>query len=264
MLFRTPFREKALAQRARQETVDTRLQVTAPHEWLLVSALGVALIALLIAALVGRAERSYTLDAVLVDPGQRIDVLAGTSGVVVEVFAEVTDTVVADQPIARVRTIEAFMMQDSSLMQDITTFVDGEIVTLELTVGQQIVAGDLAARIRVPAAGPMEAVALLTGDEAARFAPGMDAQMHLGGLSASPTAVVDARVKELSSRVVPPQWLLDLGLEQPLEHPESVHLLRATLEGPESQPIIDGSHGTVRIVVGNHSIASLIFGSGGD
>ena len=58
MFFQTMFREKALAQRARRETVDARLQVTAPHEWLLVSGLGVALVVLLAYGLLGRAERS--------------------------------------------------------------------------------------------------------------------------------------------------------------------------------------------------------------
>ena len=36
------FREQALARRQRQEPLDDRLQVTAPHEWLLVAGLGVA------------------------------------------------------------------------------------------------------------------------------------------------------------------------------------------------------------------------------
>ncbi len=40
------FREQALAKRQRQEPLDDRLQVTAPHEWLLVAGLGVMFLAL--------------------------------------------------------------------------------------------------------------------------------------------------------------------------------------------------------------------------
>ena len=101
------FREKALARRARRETVDARLQVTAPHEWLLVSGLGVALVLLLAYGLLGRVERSLSIETVLVRPGERIDVVAGVSGVVVDVLSEVGDTVTPGQPIARVRTPEA-------------------------------------------------------------------------------------------------------------------------------------------------------------
>ena len=88
MQFQTVFREKALARRAEREAIDARLQVTAPHEWLLVSGLGVVLVALLAYGLIGRAERSLSVETVLVQPGERVDVVAGVTGVVVDVLAE--------------------------------------------------------------------------------------------------------------------------------------------------------------------------------
>jgi len=178
VLFQTVFREKALARRARQETVDARLQVTAPHEWLLVSGLAVALAVLAAFGLFVRAERSHSVDAVLVQPGDRVDVVAGVPGVVVELLAEVGDVVEAGQPIARVRRPDAerwgtvFRRLEESAAADGSTELDadglavqvistphgGELVNLGAVVGQRIVAGALAARVRTPSSGPVEAL----------------------------------------------------------------------------------------------------------
>ena len=188
MLFQTFFREKALARRSEREAVDARLQITAPHEWLLVSGLGAALLVLLAYGLLGRAERSLTIETVLVQPGERVDVVAGVSGVVVDVLAEVGDAVASGQAIARVRTAGADRwdavlsrlleslenaegapgpvaaeilgalaapgseagqrLTEDPATQDIVASHDGELVTLALAVGRRVAAGELAARIR--------------------------------------------------------------------------------------------------------------------
>ena len=97
------FREQALARRRRQEPLDDRLQVTAPHEWLLVAGLVVMFLALLAYGAVGSVERSLSYDAVVVLPGERHSVTAPVTGTVVEVMAEVGDTVEPGQVIARLR-----------------------------------------------------------------------------------------------------------------------------------------------------------------
>ena len=66
MQLNTIFREEALARRSRQEPLEDRLQVTAPHEWILVTGLGAALLALLAWGLFGSVERSLSFDAILV------------------------------------------------------------------------------------------------------------------------------------------------------------------------------------------------------
>ena len=302
MFFQTMFREKALARRARRETVDARLQVTAPHEWLLVSGLGVALVVLLAYGLLGRAERSLSIETVLVRPGERIDVVAGVSGVVVDVLSEVGDTVTPGQPIARVRTPEAERWgavlrrlreslesadapqdtaaaenlrallaaarsvtaqrgADGFMTEDITTPRSGELVTLALAAGQRIAAGEFAARVRAVSAGPVEALGFVTRDEAMRLAAGMQAQVRLAVPGTGVPQVLPARVEDVSPRVVPPpRWLTEFGLEPPARS----HLLRATLMDPDPLPVIDGASGTLRIVLGQRSFASLLFGSDGD
>ena len=213
MQFRTVFREKALAQRAEREAIDARLQVTAPHEWLLVSGLGVALAVLLAYGLVGRVERSLSVETVLVRPGERIAVVAGLPGVVVDVLSEVGDTLAQGQSIAHVQTpaLRALAAPRSETAQrgaddftthDIVAPHDGELVTLSLAAGQRVVAGDLAARIRTASAGPVEAIGFVTRDEALQLAPGMEAQVRLVVPGTGAPRILSARVERVSPRVV--------------------------------------------------------------
>ena len=247
-------------------------------------------------------EHSLSVEMVLVRPGERIDVVAAVSGVVVEVLSEVGDTVAAGQPVARVRTPEAERWGavlggfresmegadaprgaaaagalrallaaarpetaqrggDGFTTEDVTTPHGGELVTLALMPGQRIAAGELAARIRAASAGPPEALGFVTREDATRLAPGMQAQVRLAVPGAGAPRVLPARVDDVSPRVVPPPpWLTELGLEPPAR----AHLLRATLADPGPQPVVDGAGGTLRIVLGHRSLASVLFGNDDD
>ncbi len=273
MQFQTVFREKALARRAEREAIDARLQVTAPHEWLLVSGLGAVLVVLLAYGLIGRVERSLSVETVLVEPGERVDVVSGVSGVVVDVLSEVGDTVARNQTLARVQTPEGLRAlaaprsetaqrgADDFATRDIVAPHDGELVTLTLAAGRRVAAGDLAARIRTASAGPVEAIAFVTREEALQLAPGMQAQVRLAVAGAGAPRILPARVERVSPRVAPPvPWLTEFGLDPPVR----AHLLRAALTDPEAPPVIDGAAGTLRIVLGHRSFASLLFGNGGD
>ena len=138
---------------------------------------------------------------------------------------------------------------------------DGELVTLALAAGRRVEAGDLAARIRTASAGPVEAIGFVTRDEALQLAPGMRAQVRLVAPGAGAPRILPARVERVSPRAAPPApWLTEFGIEPPVR----AHLLRAALTDPEPTPVIDGAAGTLRIVLGHRSFASLIFGNGGD
>lgn len=65
------FRERALQRRARQEPLDDRLQITAPREWLMVAGLCVMVLVLVAFSVFGRVERTMSLEAALVLPGER-------------------------------------------------------------------------------------------------------------------------------------------------------------------------------------------------
>ena len=251
-LFPTIFREKALARRAEREAVDARLQVTAPHEWLVVSGLGVALLVLLAYGVLGQAERSLTVDAVLVQPGERVDVVAGVSGVVASVFAKAGDAVKAGQVIARVR--------QAGGEQDIVASHAGELAALALAAGRRVAAGDLAARIRTASAGPVEALGFIAREDALRLAPGMQAQMLVAVPGGGAPRLLPARVEEISARAASaPPWLAEFGVEPP----PRAHLLRATVTGPATQSVADGVQGELRIILDRRSFASLLFGNDG-
>ena len=101
------FSERALTLRARPEPLDARLQVTAPHEWVALAALGLALLALFLWGVFGAVERSVTVSALLVQSGERHLVTSPVTGHVVEVLAGVGDAIADGQAIARVRLPEA-------------------------------------------------------------------------------------------------------------------------------------------------------------
>ena len=232
------FREKALARRSERDAVDARLQVTAPHEWLLLSGLGLALLVLLAYGLLGRAERSLMIETVLVRPGERVDVVAGVAGVVVDVLAEVGDTVARNQAIARVRTVEAEQLNavlgrlrellenaesarspaavellsalavpravsgqggaGAFTTQDIVASHSGKIATLALAVGRRVAVGELAARIRLESDGPLEALGFVAPEDAIRLAPDMEAQVLLTVSGTDAPRRLPARVEDVS------------------------------------------------------------------
>ena len=201
------FREKALARRAEREAIDARLQVTAPHEWLLVSGLGVVLVAVLAYGLIGRVERSLSVETVLVRPGERVDVVAGVSGLVVDVRSAVGDTVTRGQSIARVQGLPALAAPGSETAQrgagnvttqDVVAPRDGELVTLALAAGRRVAAGELAARIRTAPVGPVEAIGFVTREQAVQLAPGMQAQVRPVVPVAGAPRLLPARVERVS------------------------------------------------------------------
>lgn len=281
LIFRTPFSETALARRAEREATDARLQVTAPHEWLLVSGLGLALAALLVYGLLGRVESSISFDTVLVQPGERVDVVVGVSGVVVEMLSQVGETVEQDQPIALIRVPEperrgldaarlGGTAEDSDHSQSgeggfvsrsILAPQGGEIAMLALVAGQRVEANELAARIRVQSSGPQEALAFVTSEQAARLAPGLSAQVSLDIPISGATQMLPARIVSVSPRAAPlPRWTLELGIDPP----PRAHLVRAALMESERITLGDGIGGTLRIALGDRPLISLLFSNVGN
>ena len=293
MFFNRLFREQALARRRRQEPLDDRLQVTAPHEWLLVAGLGAMLLALLVYGAVGSVERSLSYDAVVVLPGERYPVSAPVSGTVVEVLAEVGDTVEPGQAIARVlppveqpRDAEADLLSgllaeqagpdDESAADllllllalagagetagpaagvDVVSVTGGEIMALGAAPGMPVSAGEQVALVRVVAPGPPEALALVPSDDVWRLEAGMAAQVSVARGDRQ-DRIYPAEVADVSERgVAPPGWLEDLGVSAPA----GSHLVRVPLSGVGmADAVADGSMGSLRVVLGRSSFLSLL------
>ena len=273
--------------------MDDRLQVTAPHEWLLVAALGVMFAALLVYGAVGSVERSLSYETVVVLPGERYPVPAPVSGTVLEVLAEVGDTVEPGQVIARVRpavpgpqVAEAQRLsgllapkagQDdrtaadllvallalagtpsveaSDAGTDVASVAGGEIVSLGLAPGMPVSAGEPVALVRTVASGPPEALALVPSGDARRLEAGMAARVSVAGGSRD-ASVYAAEVAAVSERAVtPPDWLVSLGVSAPA----GSHLVRVPLTGDGAgEAVADGSAGSLRVVLGQSSFLSLL------
>ena len=292
------FRERALARRRRQEPLDDRLQVTAPHEWLLVAGLGVMFLALLVYGAVGSVERSLSFDAVVVLPGERYPVSAPVSGTVVEVLAELGDTVEPGQVVARLRPPVA-QQRDSearrllgSLVEeshrndeaaadllllllalasdgdvggsgagvDVVSVTGGEIMTLDLAPGMSVRAGERVALVRDASSGPPEALALVPSDDAGRLEAGMPARVSVARVDRE-AGIFPAEVAAVSARAVaPPEWLAGLGMSAPA----GSHLVRVRLEDAGmGDAVADGSMGSLRVVLGRSSFLSLVAPGGG-
>lgn len=284
------FREQALERRRRQEPLDDRLQVTAPHEWLLVAGLGVMFLALLVYGAVGSVERSLSYDAVVIFPGERYPVSAPVSGTVVEVLAEEGDTVEPGQVLARVRTpvgqqrdsvarrlsgllAEEAGREDEGLFllllalagagdaggldagTDVVSVTGGEIMTLRLTPGMPVNEGEQVALVRAMDLGPPEALALVPSEDAWRLGAGMAARVSVARGNRE-TSTYRAEVAAVSDRAVtPPGWLDALGLSSLV----GSHMVRVPLTDDGVEDLItDGSTGSLRVVLGRSSFLSLL------
>ena len=106
MLRSTLFRDKALVRSAEPEPVDGLLRVTAPHEWMLVVALAVALLAAVLWSTFGTLERTVSRQGILVHPGDRHSVTAVFSGIVTEALAVPGERVEAGQTLGRLKASE--------------------------------------------------------------------------------------------------------------------------------------------------------------
>jgi len=291
MFFKGIFRERALARRQRQEPLDDLLKITAPHEWLLVVALGMMLAALLVYGVVESVDRSLSYDAVLVHPGERHAVFAPVSGTVVEVLAEAGDIVEPGQAIARVQTTADQQMKSASLRLnellsgddqqgnkastellrfllsvtnagsglgvggEVVSLIGGEVMRLDVMPGRPVTAGSPVALIRTPASGPLEVLAFVPPHDATHLAVGMEAQVRIAAVNPD-VGLFPARVAAISERpVTPPEWLTALSLKSP----EGTHLLRVSLSDVGPGPAVaDGAPASLRVVWGRSSIVGLL------
>ena len=302
MFYNKLFREAAVARRARPEPLDARLQVTAPHEWMVLAGLGLAFLALIAWGGFGSVERGLAVEAVLVQPGERYAVTSPASGNVIEVLAEVGDPLEAGQAIARIRlpeverqaritrrlmaAVEDGMRRAEAsppafreallaaarnelgeierlASESIVASRGGELTAHRLAPGQPVHAGETVAQVRrgSDGGGAWQAVAFVSSGEAAKLAAGMDAEVLVALPGQPGSGALPARVLEVSPRpVAAPDWLAALGLST---GGAPAHLLRLAVNDPSRLPLTDGALGTVRVVLGTQSPATLLLADGG-
>ena len=283
------FRERALQRRGRQEPLDDLLQVTAPHEWLILAGLAAAPHWPLspLSCSVGWTEQPPST-LFLVSPGERQSVVAPVSGTVTGVLVAETDRVARGQPLAYVQTLAA-QQRESVIVEIIDTLEkkgrltegareellltllaagwateplseivspgDGKVVSLDVMDGQPVTEGDSVGFVRLDSTGPPEVVAYVSPVDAARLEAGMEASVGVAVTGGRPDRIFQARVAEVSRRAdEPPRWLL----ERRLTIPQEPHLLRVT--PAEAWPDIpaDDANVSLRVVLGRETLASLL------
>ena len=100
-MFYNLFREEAATSRNERQQLDRLLQITAPHERIMLAGLGLVLAGFLAWALFGSVVRAVTFDGVLIEPGTRHGVVSSEAGHLLEHLVVPGDRVAAGDPIAR-------------------------------------------------------------------------------------------------------------------------------------------------------------------
>ena len=262
--------------------------------------LGLAVLALLLWSVFGSIERSVAAPAVLVQSGERHEVVSLATGHVVKVLAEVGGTVRQGQAIARLHLFEGqrelqiarkllSAVEDSArnaegdaaavqlalvdaasdelrniereVTDSLVALHDGTLVSLDLALGQTVRIGDTIGRLRGDAVDAWQAVAFVPAQDAWELSVGQAAEVVFA-LGGGPGRTFEATVLDVSKRPIEtPDWLLDLGFSAAAP----AHLLRLALPDAESveggiPP--EGATGTMRVHLGKHSLARLLLARG--
>jgi multidrug resistance efflux pump len=286
------FRESALRRRSRPEPLDDRLQITAPHEWLIVAGLAAFILAAVGYGLFWRIDRTASFQATVVAPGERHYVDSPVSGSVLQVEVGIGDHVVRGQAIARVLTspaqydessilaiVEALdqngLLMDNNRAETLQALLaansaageaasvvevvaphEGEVVAVALVDGQSVAWGDPVALIRAETAGKEEVLALISSRDASRLRAGMDVEVSARSPGQEDPLTLAGRILSVSARMdTPPRWLVDNSPNIP----ERPHVLSVELLDTDSgPPIADGTAASLRVVLGSSSFASLL------
>ena len=270
------FREQAIASQGKPERLDVLLQVTAPHEWLILAGLALILLGAGAWSVFGNIERRLTTECVLIRPGDRRAVLAEVSGTVADVLVDTGDAVQSGQAIARVgrpelrrsmriararvaaletrppgerlRAVRA-ELADLELLEAVGDVIvspyAGEVTALALTPGQPVAGGAEVAWVRSGTAGSLEAAAFVAPADAAQVAAGMAARVLVAARDGRGVSVLEADLLEISARpTTAPGWFAGLGFAAP----DQGHLVRLSLRGAPGPALADGQPCRVDVV----------------
>ena len=258
--FGNSFREQAIAASENRQQLDRLLRVTAPHERIVLVATALLLAGLGIWVLFGSIDREITLQGVLVEPGQRYEVVATESGYLVEYLVEPGDRIEVGAAVARqsVPATEgeagvelAGAEQRIHDSEAIASQMGGEVMVLRATLGDYLSTGTAVAQLREPVDRPLQAAVRASPRVARRLRPGMPALVEVQ-LPGGDTHRLDGTVSAVAGPS--PVWLSDW----PVADAESAPRIDIDLEPVAGRALRDGTPCRVRIILGRYSLASLL------
>lgn len=287
------FREEAAAHRGKPEPLDGLLRVTAPHEWLILVALGLSALGIVAWALLGTVERDLNAACALALAGERYRIASPTSGRTLEVLAREGDLVEAGEPIARIQArgldhevsaararvdlLEAYLQAGDPAFIDVLSAAraelvdlearresggyvvsphDGEVAAQNLVLGGEVAEGAEVAVVRSLTERRFEAVTLVPEAEARQLDVGMESQVIRASAATGDARVLEAEVAHVSVRpATSTGWLASFGLDAPAA---GGHLVRLALSEPAPATVSDGEPCRLRVVLGRESPLSIL------
>ena len=292
-MFNNPFNERAIAASTKKrQQLDHLLRITAPHERLVLAGIGLILLALGVWAVFGGIVRSVELDGVLIEPGERHEVVSTEPGHLLEFLAAPGERIEAGEAIARqsvpglaretarLRNRVERLDSDSepaggeagdsgsllsaarvallqmearlSAREWIVSQTGGEIMALRSNPGQYLTAGTRIAQLRDAEDQPVQAVLRVAPRMARRLRPGMQASVEW--------ALADGEMRQLDGEVAVvsagplPNWLAEL----PPAAEASWHRVDISLESDSDLSVSDGTPCRIRIVLGRQTPVALL------
>ena len=287
------FRLSAVASMSDSERLHSLLQVTAPREWAVVTAVFVLVAGVAAWGVLGTVERAVFADCVVVRPGARNTVVSGVAGTVTDVLVSPGDAVAAGDVLARVRqpaverdlriaearldrlelefaaiggvTVPPSLVAARDGVADLRAALDaggivttpwaGEVEFASLTPGGAVAAGAEVAQVRTGPDAPLEVLAFVPASAAVEEGQAASVRPSNGG-----SAAFDARVGRPGD-VVPaaPGWLANLGAGPTAE---SGRLLRLAVDAEAAGLAPGGCQ--ARVVTARHAPVLLLAPAGID
>lgn len=291
-MFNNPFLQSAADSRNRRQQLDHLLRITAPHERVVLAAIGLVLAAVVLWALFGSVVRSVTLDGILIEPGARHDIVATEPGYLRTFLVAPGDRVRAGGPIARQTVPE--LDRETAALRDrvqrlrkevgsaggdslpaplasarvaliqmearrsarelIVSPIEGRITALRTAAGDYLPAGAAVVQLRDTERKPLQAMLRIAPDMAQRIRPGMQASVEVATPVGS-TRRFRGEVTAVSAGPLP-EWLASL---RPAAA-SSASRVDVALQGGSDTSLSEGTACRVRIMLGRHPPIAL-FGS---
>lgn len=170
------FRRQALAQFASPEQLDHLMRVTSPRSWLALGALVCVVAAVLVWSVAGTVPAETSGQGILLRPPGIYQIQTAAAGTLTDLNVRAGDTVLAGQPIAKLRTPDG-------AESEVTSHVDGTVLAVLVEQYAYVHPGTTVTIVE-PRTERMQAVVYIPATQGGSVSPGMPA--HVSPRAVSP------------------------------------------------------------------------------